>query len=65
VAGVVMTALAVGVFDILPISHTVVRLGVALLVGGGVYLLVLRLLSARDARLLTGLAHDFLSRSRV
>jgi len=65
VAGLVMTALAVGVFDILPISHTVLRLGVALLMGGGVYLLVLRLLSAQDARLLTGLAGDFLSRSRA
>ncbi len=65
VAGVVMTAFAVGVFDLMPITHTVVRLGAALLVGGGVYLLVLRLLSTQDARLLTGLAHDFLSRSRA
>lgn len=65
VAGVVMTAIAVGVFDLLPIPHTVLRLGLALLVGGGAYLLGLRLMSAEDSRLLTGLAHDFLSRSRA
>ncbi len=64
IAGVMMIVLAVGVFDLLPISHTVVRLGVAMSVGAGLYLLVLRLLSSQDARLLTGLASDFLRRSR-
>ncbi len=62
IAGAVMTAIAVGLFDLTSQVHTTLRLGGALVVGAAVYVVALRLLSSKDARLLTSLANEFFNR---